>query len=415
MTSTSPVFSGGNTSFAANVLRARGALLSVLAHFFEHGSWGSPFETAVEGQGLTAEDQLFILMQAAQYLPATRGLGSTEARICYERAESLCHSLNHPRLLCLAVKGLWRYSIMTDRPSVALPIAKRVYALAQEQDDPTLMIGAYNALAATLYISGDFESARQYSMHGVQIWRSGGVQSHPEDFDTPVVGCLCYEAMCEWHFGEIASSRRAIAEAISLAKELNDANALASALHYAAMLAHRKRNPAEIERLASEMIEVSTRYNIVYFLTFGAILRGWVRSASGDTVEGVSWIEDGIRDYRTSGSITSLPFYLILKAEAWHLADRTSEALDAILEAEALVEKTGFRNWHAEINRLHGVFLAAMGADEAQIEASFCAAIRTAKEQRSISLENGAQGTYAEYRRQKASGSGGHGFRLPLW
>jgi hypothetical protein len=43
-------------------------LLSVLVHFFEHGRWGSLVETAVESQSLTAEDQLFILMQAAPYL-----------------------------------------------------------------------------------------------------------------------------------------------------------------------------------------------------------------------------------------------------------------------------------------------------------------------------------------------------------
>ena len=81
-------------------------------------------------------------MQAALYLTATRGLGAPEARICYERAESLCHSLNHPRLLCLALMGLWRYSLMTDKLSVALQIAERVYSLAQEQNDPALMIGA---------------------------------------------------------------------------------------------------------------------------------------------------------------------------------------------------------------------------------------------------------------------------------
>jgi hypothetical protein len=46
-------------------------------------------------------------------------------------------------------------------------------------------------------------------------------------------------------------------------------------------------------------------------------------------------------------------------------------------------------------------FSAAMGADETQIEASFCAAIRTAKEQKSISLEKRAEATHAEYRRQK--------------
>ena len=55
-----------------------------------------------------------------------------------------------------------------------------------------------------------------------------------------------------------------------------------------------------------------------------------------------------------------------------------------------------------------------MGAEETEIEASFGAAIRIAKEQKSVSLEKRAEATYAEYRRQKASGSGARGFRLPL-
>jgi len=147
----------------------------------EHGRWGSPIETTVEGQSLTAEDQLFILMQAAPYLTATRGLGVPEARICCERAESLCHSLNRPRLLYVALLGQWRYTLMTDKLSAAMQIANRVYSLAQEQNDAALMIGAYNALAATLYYLGDFESARQYAMRGLQIWRSGSVQSSAED------------------------------------------------------------------------------------------------------------------------------------------------------------------------------------------------------------------------------------------
>ena len=178
-------FSGANAFFAANVLGARGALLSVLVHFFEHGRWGSPVETAVEGQSLTAEDQLFILMQAGLYLTATRGLGAPEARICYERAEALCHSLNRPLLLYVALIGQWRYSLMTDKLTATMQIAERVYSLAQEQNDAALMIGACRALAATLYFLGDFESARQYAMRGVQIWRSGGVQSQVEESSRP--------------------------------------------------------------------------------------------------------------------------------------------------------------------------------------------------------------------------------------
>jgi hypothetical protein len=86
----------GDSCFAANFLGARGALLLVLAHFFEKERWGSPAETGVEGQDLTDEDQLFILMQAAAYLTA-RELASPEARICYDRAEPLCHSLHLSR------------------------------------------------------------------------------------------------------------------------------------------------------------------------------------------------------------------------------------------------------------------------------------------------------------------------------
>src|SRR5271165_2295278 len=204
-----------------NILGARGALLSILVHFFEHGRWGSLLETGAEGQSLTAEDQLFILMQAALYLTATRGLGAPDVQICYERAESLCHSLTRPLLLYSALKGQWNYSLMTDKLTAAMQIAKRVYSLAQEQNAPALWISANRTLACTSYFLGDFESVRRYAMRALQIWHSGGVQSPVEEVDPPVVACLCDKAQSEWHFGEIDSSHATMAEAIALAKVLN--------------------------------------------------------------------------------------------------------------------------------------------------------------------------------------------------
>jgi hypothetical protein len=173
------LFTDRNASFAANVLGARGPLLSVLIHFFEHGRWGSPVEMGVEGQSLTAEDQLFILMQAGRYLTATRGMGAPEARICYERAEPLCRSLNDTRLLYVALMGQWRYSFHTDKLSAAMQIAERVYSLVQERKDVALIIGASRPLAVTLYFLGDFQSSRQYAIRGVEIWRSGEVAQLP--------------------------------------------------------------------------------------------------------------------------------------------------------------------------------------------------------------------------------------------
>ena len=61
----------------------------------------------------------------------------------------------------------------------------------------------------------------------------------------------------------------------------------------------------------SDLIELSTRHNFVHWLAIGVIYRGWARSASGNTAEGIALIEQGIRDYRATGAVTLVgPFDL---------------------------------------------------------------------------------------------------------
>jgi hypothetical protein len=206
-------------------------------------------------RSLLAEDRLFILMQAALNLSATRGFSTPEARLCYERAELLCRSLDRPLLLYLALIGQWRYSLLTDKLTATMQIAKRVYSLAQQQNVPAFMIGACNALAGTLYCLGDFENARQYALRGVDISHSDDVQSPAEEVDAPGVTCLYFRALSEWHVGEIAASKLSMVEAISLAKELSDKHALILTLYHAAVLGVYQHDPTEVERYTSELIE----------------------------------------------------------------------------------------------------------------------------------------------------------------
>ena len=84
-------------------------------------------------------------------------------RNCYERVESLCHSLDRPLLLYAALLSQWRYSLATDKLTVAMEIAKRVYSLADGLHDAALMVGAYRALATTLFFKGDFELGLQHA------------------------------------------------------------------------------------------------------------------------------------------------------------------------------------------------------------------------------------------------------------
>ena len=216
-----------------------------------------------------------------------------------EVSEHLAHDVGARLLRALDVKGHERELLNASDEFSGHCLALTLlgsYLIA------ALVIGAYRALACTFYYSGDFKTARQYAMRGVQLWRSSRVQSPVEELHAPVVLFLCWEALSEWHIGEIALCQAIMAQAISLAKELNDTNALALALWLAGFLAHFERNPVEMDRLASDLSELSTRQDFALWLAAGGVLRGWARSASGDPAEGL-WIEDGTEDWRSpSGS-----------------------------------------------------------------------------------------------------------------
>ncbi len=104
---------------------------------------------------------------------------------------------------------------------------------------------------------------------------------------------------------------------------------------------------------------------------------------------------------RMSGGVLCWPYLLALKAEPLHLAGRTAEALEVINEAEAIAEQSGELWWCADLQRLRSVFLAALGAEDARVANSFRDAMRTARDQKSISLERRAEQAYADYRSRK--------------
>ncbi|HEU4678207.1 MAG TPA: hypothetical protein VFS35_01720, partial [Terrimicrobiaceae bacterium] len=301
----------------------------------------------------------------------------------------------------VALIGQWRHSLVTGKLSTTLRIAERIFALAQEQKGSAPLVKACMALAATHYYLGSFQEARRAALRGIEILHAGGdLQAQAEELDEPAIACLCHEALCAWHFGE-PSCHAPIDEAIALATKIGDTHGLAVALYFGMILGHFERDPAEVESKAADLVELSTRQGFVHFLPLATILLGWARGISGQTAQAISWIEDGMEKLRASGGVLCWPYFLALKAEPLHLAGRTTEALEVITQAEAIAEQSGELWWSADLQRLRGVFLAALGAEDARIASSFRDAMRTARDQKSISLERRAEQAYADYRAGK--------------
>jgi hypothetical protein len=71
-----------------------------------------------------------------------------------------------------------------------------------------------------------------------------------------------------------------------------------------------------------------------------------------------------LSNYRAFGSTLGLPFFLALKAEALFAANRSSEALEAVEEAQAVAQQCEVHSSSAKLHRLRGVFLTAIGGSE---------------------------------------------------
>src|SRR5262249_24543758 len=89
-----------------------------------------------------------------------RGMGAPDVGLCCDRAESLARSLNCFPSFYSLLAGQWRQSLSTGKLSATLQIAKRLYALAQEQNDSLRLTGACASLACTTSLFGRFRGFR---------------------------------------------------------------------------------------------------------------------------------------------------------------------------------------------------------------------------------------------------------------
>ena len=99
---------------------------------------------------------------------------------------------------------------------------------------------------------------------------------------------------------------------------------------------------------------LSIEQGFPYWLGWATLLRGEALATQGRAEEGIPQIRQGIAAYRATGAEALRPYFLALLAEAYGKAGEVEEGLTVLAEALALVDKTGERNYEAELYRLKG-------------------------------------------------------------
>ena len=200
--------------------------------------------------------------------------------------------------------------------------------------------------------------------------------------------CKAYGGVALWLLGFPEAAARQSEQAIEMSRGLSP-NSQSVAWHFAAMVYQLCGNHAQALKCAEASAAISAEHGFRFWLAGGTIIGGWALAAGGDVSAGVSRLRQGLRDWRATGSVTYMTYYLWLLAVALQRQGEIDQALEIVEEALALVLQTDERMIEPELYRLRGELRIASETGPASFslaEADFRRALHVAQRQQARSL-----------------------------
>jgi len=336
-----------------------------------------------------ARQELDLQITLGLALMAVKGFGSLDTERVYSRARELCQQVGETPQLFPVLCGLCRFYMVRSEFQATRELGEQLFSLAQRVQDPAVLLEAHRVLGPTMFWLGEMAPARAHAEQGMALYDPQQHLSHAylSGLDPGVV-CRCFAAMSIWMLGYPDQARGSILEALNLAQELTHPFSLGFALTMAAVVHEFRREVQAVQERAEALMTLSTEQGFPYYLTFGTILRGWALNAQGEGAEGIAQMRQGLVAYLATGAELHRPYFLSLLAEAYGEVGQAEEGLTVLVEALAIVDNTGERNWEAELHRRKGeLLLMQQGQKVGEAEECFRQALDIARRQQAKSLE----------------------------
>jgi predicted ATPase len=217
-------------------------------------------------------------------------------------------------------------------------------------------------------------------------------------------------AQVHWLLGFPEKGLASGLEALALAERIAHPFSFALALQYASML-HLDRGEPELalQRIdAAEMLAAEQRLG---FVLEPKLLRGSALIAQGAVEEAIVCLREGLA-LRTAARLQCYGIGRL--ADALIRQGEHGAALAAVLEGLSAVERTGNRQWEAELHRLEGIALSGLNR-LAESQAAIEEAIRVARAQQTKSFELRAATSLARLWGEQGRRAQAHDLLAPVY
>ena len=249
------------------------------------------------------QQELSLHIALGASLIATKGYAAPEVAQTYTRARQLCQHLEDPQQLFPVLRGLWSYYFVRAELQTAHALGEQLLALAQQAQDPAMLVAAHRALGTTLFFLGAAASAHTHLAQGIALYDP---QQHRASAflygeDAGVI-CRSHAAWALWCLGYPDQGLARNDEAVTLAQQSAHPFSLGFALSAAALF-HQFRREGRPPRSAPKPPSASPRNRD--FRTGGR----WVLSCAAGRWrirdrprEGLEQMHQGLTAFRATGA-----------------------------------------------------------------------------------------------------------------
>ena len=196
------------------------------------------------------------------------------------------------------------------------------------------------------------------------------------------VACLLFTALIFLFRGYPQQAIVRSREALAAAYELGHAFTTGQALYLTCWFHQVLREPRVVEARATTLMKLATDHGLSAWAAHAAVLHGWAVGQGGAVETGIAELRQGLTTTEAMGVQQHTPGFLGLLA-GLHLGTKNfGEALQALDEALARVDRLEERWFEADLWRLKGEALVALSPERAaEAEACYQQALAVARHQ----------------------------------
>jgi len=332
--------------------------------------------------------ELNILVTLGTALMSSKGDAHPEVEETLLRAWNLCQTLGNHELSIPILAGLWLcYHLRGDFVKEMIWV-KHLQEKVQLKSDAQFPSAAYLALAGSSFYRGDLQAAREY---GEQLIAGYNPSQNPQQIALlgyePAIAVIECLGLSLWLLGYPDQARNRMQLALKWSFKSSQPSTIASNLGMSTVLHQWCGDIFQTCEQAATTIDYLLEKGVLQWVAHSNMLHGWALACAGQIHPGLDELREGLQAYQATGARLSLPYYLLLLAEAYTLNGQNGEGLSTTQEALKIIDESGERWFEAEIYRRRGELLLAQGADEKEVESDFQRALEIARLQQARSLE----------------------------